>query len=124
VTELGERGQRLWDNLLAREADLTDEANPAREVAITACRTADRVELLEQQCLLTDPVLERPAGGPMIHPLYVEVRNQAALLSRLIAALRLPDIASGKKPEHRQVRGAQQPTAMSSLERARAKAAS
>jgi hypothetical protein len=89
-----------------------------REVALTACRTADRVEHLEGLAATTDPVVEGRAG-PMIHPLLAEVRQQAALLARLVAALRLPDEATGKKPQRRQLRGVQKPSAVSSLERAR-----
>jgi hypothetical protein len=117
--DLGTRGARLWDNLLARDPALEDQSNPMREVALTACRTADRVDHLEELARATDPVVEG-RQGPMIHPLLAEVRQQAQLLARLVAALRLPDEATGKKPQHRQVRGVQQPRAVSSLDRARA----
>ena len=119
MTDLGTRGRRLWDNLLAQDKTLEDEGNPMREVALTACRTADRVEHLEELAATTDPVVEG-RGGPMIHPLLAEVRQQAALLARLVAALRLPDQATGKKPQRRQVRGVQQPSGVSSLDQARA----
>ena len=56
----------------------------------------------------------------MTHPVYVEVRQQSATLARLIAALRLPDEATGKRPQKRQLRGVQKPSKVSSLERARA----
>lgn len=119
--DLGMRGQRLWDNLLSQDVALEDERNPAREIALTACRTADRVEELERQSAAVDPVVEGRTGL-MIHPLFAEVRQQAALLARLVAALRLPDEASGKRPQHRQIRGVQQPGKVSSLDRARARA--
>jgi hypothetical protein len=118
VTDLGARGQRLWDNLLGQDTSLEDEGNPMREVALTACRTADRVEHLEGLAATTDPVVEG-RQGPMIHPLLAEVRQQSALLARLVAALRLPDDATGRKPQRRQIRGVQKPSAVSSLERAR-----
>lgn len=119
MTDLGARGQRLWDSLLAQDVSLGDESNPMREVALTACRTADRVDHLEVLACSTDPVVEG-RGGPMIHPLLAEVRQQSALLARLVAALRLPDEATGKRPQKRQMRGVQQPSAVSSLDRARA----
>jgi hypothetical protein len=119
TTDLGARGQRLWGNLLAQDKLLEDEANPMREVALSACRTADRVDRLERLAQETDPVVEG-RQGPMIHPLLAEVRQQAALLARLVAALRLPDQSTGKRPQHRQVRGVQQPSGVSSLDRARA----
>lgn len=119
MDDLGTRGRRLWDALLVQDAHLQDEANPAREIALSACRTADRVEHLERQALEVDSVIEG-RSGPMIHPVFAEVRQQEALLARLVAALRLPDTASGKRPQHRQVRGVQQPGKVSSLDRARA----
>lgn len=119
MTDLGARGQRLWDSLLAQDASLEDVQNPMREVALSAARTADRVDHLEDLARTTDPVVEG-RGGPMIHPLLAEVRQQAQLLARLVAALRLPDEATGKKPQRRQLRGVQQPKAVSSLDRARA----
>jgi hypothetical protein len=119
--DLGARGGRLWASLLAQDSSLTAEDNPAREVALSACRTADRVDHLEVMSAQVDPVVEGRTG-PMIHPLLAEVRQQSALLARLIAALRLPDEATGKRPQHRQVRGVQQPAAVSSLDRARARA--
>ncbi len=94
-----------------------------REVALSACRTADRVDHLEELARTTEPVVEG-RGGPMIHPLLAEVRQQSALLARLVAALRLPDEATGKKPQRRQLRGVQQPSAVTPLERARARASS
>lgn len=117
--DLGARGQRLWCSLLGQDKSLEDEGNPMREVALSACRTADRVEHLERLAAETDPVVEG-RGGPMIHPLLAEVRQQAQLLARLMAALRLPDEATGKKPQRRQLRGVQQPKGVSSLDRVRA----
>lgn len=116
---LDARGSRLWDNLLGQDASLGDETAPMREVALSACRTADRVDELERRATEVDPVVEG-RNGPMIHPLFAEVRQQEALLTRLVAALRLPDEATGKRPQKRQVRGTQQPGKVSSLDRARA----
>jgi hypothetical protein len=117
--ELAPRGERLWVSLMAQDPSLEAEDAPMREVALSACRTADRVEHLEQLSLTVDAVVQGRTG-PMIHPLLVEVRQQSALLARLVAALRLPDELTGKKPTRRQVRGVQRPSAVSSLERARA----
>ncbi len=69
----------------------------------------------------------------MTHPVLVEVRQKATLLSRLIAALRLPDERTGKRPQARPVRGVHalaspgasvkdRMRSLSSLERARARA--
>jgi len=117
--DLGTRGERLWASLLAQDTSLEDESSPMREVALSACRTADRVEHLERLSRTVDAVIEGRTG-PMIHPILAEVRQQSALLARLVSALRLPDEATGKKPQRRQLRGVQKPSAVSSLERARA----
>ena len=117
--DLGARGARLWRSLLVQDVTLEDEANPRREVALSACRTADRVDELERLSAQVDPVLEA-RSGLMIHPVFAEVRQQSALLARLVAALRLPDEATGKRPQKRQVRGVQRPSRLSSLDVARA----
>jgi hypothetical protein len=116
--EFSARGRRLMASLVAQDSALEDDANPMREVAISACHTADRVDVLEQLCRTTDAVVEGRTG-PATHPVYVEVRQQSATLARLIAALRLPDEATGKRPQKRQVRGVQQPSKVSSIDRAR-----
>jgi hypothetical protein len=119
VEQFETRGRRLMASLVAQDATLEDESNPMREVAISACHTADRLDMLEQLCRTTDAIVEGRTG-PMTHPVYAEVRQQSALMARLVAALRLPDEATGKRPQRRQVRGVQQPSAVSSLDRARA----
>lgn len=117
------RGVRLWDSLLAQDDLLTDDENPAREVALEACRTADRLERLNDICSSVDPVVFNDKGMPMTHPAFAEARQQANVLKQLVAALRLPDQATGTRPQRRGPRGVQQPTGagkVSSLDRARA----
>ena len=121
MVTFGDRGQRLWDHLLEQDASLADEANPMREVALSAARTADRVEQLEELARMVDPVVEGKSTTVM-HPVFSEVRQQEALMARLIAALRLPDEKTGKRPQRRQVRGVQSPSKVSSLEAARRRA--
>lgn len=120
MTAFGPRGERLMASLVTQDPTLEDVDNPMREVAISACHAADRVDQLEALCAVTPPVFEGRTG-PITHPVFGEVRQQAALLARLVAALRLPDEASGKRPQKRQLRGVQQPSKVSSLERARAR---
>ena len=118
--QLGARGSRLWESLLAQDASLSDELNPQRETALSACRAADRLEELERQAAATEFIFQGDRG-PITHPVHVEVRQAAALVSRLLAALRLPDEATGKRPQRRQVRGAYRPSGkVSSLDKARA----
>lgn len=116
---LNARGARLWASLTAQDASLLDEHNPARETALSACRAADRLDTLEQLAVVTDVVFEGRTG-PMTHPVHVEVRQAAALLARLIAALRLPDEATGKRPQKRQLRGVQKPSTGSARDRLKA----
>lgn len=107
--DLAVRGRRLWAALLAQDAALEDESNPMREVALQAARTADRLEYLDGQVAT--------AGDPA--KALAEERQQSATMARLISALRLPDEASGKRPQRRQLRGVQKPSKVSSLDRAR-----
>ena len=122
MSELGERGQRLLAALVARDKTLDDPANPLREVALSACATADRVARLEDLAVDVEPWVETDRGALVTHPVLVEVRQQATLLSRLVAALRLPDEKTGKRPQHRPLRGVHAPAPISSLERARQRA--
>ena len=91
--ELGARGARLWESLLARDVALQDDLNPLREVALSACRAADRADRLEELAVL-----------PAARSILVETRLQEALLAGLVASLRLPN-ARGKRPQRRTVRG-------------------
>ena len=116
---LGTGGQRLWRQLVAQDASLDDELNPMRATAVEACRTQDRCDVLAALCGSEDVMIDNGKGQPVAHPAWVEARQQAALLARLIAALRLPDEATGARPQRRQVRGVQKPSAVSSLDRAR-----
>jgi hypothetical protein len=124
---LSTRGKRLWAALLAQDPTLEEALNPLREVALSACRTADRVEELERVALDADPIIE-VRGTIAVHPVHAEVRQQEAALARLITALRLPDEASGKRPQHRGTRGVQKPSQIggnvSSLEALRSRAGS
>lgn len=122
MTDLGERGARLWASLIARDPELDEPKNPMREVALSACLTADRVARLEEMAETVAPYVETERGALITHPVLVEVRQQATLLSRLIIALRLPDPTSKKRPQHRPLRGVQAPAPLSSLERARLRA--
>ena len=116
----GERGQRLWDNFLHRDETLNDEMNPTREIAISACRTADIVDDLELRCKFAEPMIMK-VGGEVINPLFVECRNQQMHLARMVAALRMPDPEKMSRPQQRSIRGAAPHlNEMSALERARA----
>jgi hypothetical protein len=107
---LSARGRRLW-------ADLNDMAEldaTQRILAEEACRMADRLEKLdallrgdaEEWVRIREP---RVDGDPMvivIDSALAEARQQANVMKQLLAALRLPDEATGKRPAQRGARGA------------------
>ena len=105
--------------LVARDSTLEDADNPMLAVARSAAMTADRVAHLQSLATQVEAIVDGQRG-PTMHPIFAEVRQQEAALARLISALRLPDEATGKRPQKRQIRGVQKPSKVSSLERARA----
>ena len=104
-------GRSLW-SAITDEHDL----EPAQLVQLEeACRAKDRCDRLDDALAENlDPALLKDANAT------------ANLLKQLIAALRLPDPQTGKKPQYRGPRGAQKPSVaggaskVSSLDRARA----
>jgi hypothetical protein len=130
---LGTRGRKLWREVTAGYGELEDK--PAELVLLEeACRTADRLEKLDE--LLRGDVdawirirFPRPRREDETLVLNVdgalsEARQQQNIFKQLVAALRLPDEKSGKRPQQRGgARGAYKPTAasVSSLDRARAR---
>ncbi len=119
-------GRRLWERLIAQDASLDDELNPNRDVALEACRAKDRCDILDGVCQSEPVLLDNGKGQPVTHPAWVEARQQANMLKQLVAALRLPDDATGKRPQrHTGPAAGRRPSAgtgaaVSSLERARA----
>lgn len=122
MTALDDRGRRLLAALEAQDPTLREEMNPAREVALSACLTADRVERLEKLAVDVEPYIVTDKGAYVTHPVLVEVRQQANLLARLVASLRLPDPKTGKRPQTRPLRGVHAPAKVTALERARLRA--
>ncbi len=107
---LGSGGARLWEALLARDETLTRPANPLREIALEACRTKDRCDQLDEICRREPPTVDNGRGRRIAHPAWAEVRQQEATLSRLVAALRLPDPLTGRRPQRRGARGVYRPS--------------
>lgn len=124
-------GQALWDAIVGdHELDAT-QAVQLEE----ACRAKDRLDRLNQ--VLTG---ESETWMRLVHNTRTEdyelkidgvlaaANATANLMKQLLAALRLPDAQTGKKPQFRGPRGAQRPTVpggtsgkVSSLDRARDK---
>ena len=121
---LNDGGRALWASLLVQDGTLADESNPNRVVAVEACRAKDRCDELDAICRESDVMIDNGKGQPVAHPAWVEARQQANILKQLIASLRLPDEATGKRPQrHLGASGARKPngtgSAVSSLDMAR-----
>jgi hypothetical protein len=125
---LGPRGAGLWTEITG----LHSLAAAELEILAEACRCADRLERLDEH--LHDEGMSwldveklRSDGATFrltVDAALSEARQQQNILKQLIASLRLPDEATGKKPQYRGPRGAYAPkgatTGVSSLDRARA----
>lgn len=130
---LGPGGRALWRSIVeAHDLDAVQQVQLAE-----ACRAKDRLDKLD--ALLRG---DTDTWAKLVHRLQTEdyeLRIDAALaqanatanmMKQLLAALRLPDADTGKRPQYRGPRGAQKPSTpggstptpskVSSLERARA----
>lgn len=107
---LGPGGRRLWASIV-KDYDLDAVQLVQLE---EACRAKDRCDRLTE--LLNEEHDEK---------LQASANATANLMKQLLAALRLPDPQTGKKPQYRGPRGAQKPSTpggkVSSLDRARAR---
>jgi hypothetical protein len=106
---LGVGGRQLWEAITAAH-----ELDDAQKVQLLeACRAKDRLDRL-------DTVLSVEIDTDLLRQANVT----ANLLKQLLAALRLPDPQSGRRPQYRGSR-LQQPTVpggrVSSIDRARAR---
>ncbi|WP_369069267.1 hypothetical protein [Kineococcus terrestris] len=135
---LGSGGRALWKSVTeAHELDSTQEVQ-----LVEACRAKDRLDKLDD--LLRGEtetwvklVVESEPGEAVEVSVQVNgalsaANSTATILKQLLAALRLPDEVSGKRPQQRGgARGAYKPTGaaapapgtgkVSSLDRARAR---
>lgn len=118
-------GLELWRGVTeAHELDVAQ-----RMQLLEACRAKDRLDQLDA-ILRGDintwvTVYTTDAGQDLVVDKALDKANTTAnLMKQLLAALRLPDEVSGKKPQFRGPRGAQAPSVaggkVSSLDRARA----
>lgn len=124
---LGLGGSTLWQAIID-EHDL----DAAQVVQLEeACRAKDRLDRLDQLlrgevATWTSLVLDITSDGTTydlrVSAALTQANATANMMKQLLAALRLPDAQSGKRPQHRGARGAYKPVAakgVSSLERAR-----
>lgn len=125
-----ERGAKLWTEITeAHDLDATQ-----RIILEEACRCADRLDQLDDiiagkgvlQLLHFRHMVERDSDDERHIVMTVdgalsEARQQQNVLKQLLVSLRLPDVKTGSKPQHRGARGAYNPSGkVSSLDKARA----
>lgn len=110
---LGPGGQELWESV----AD-DYELDPVQKVQLLeACRAKDRLDKLD--ALLRGDVdswvrlthrLQTDDYELKIDAALTQANATANLMKQLLAALRLPDPKTGKRPQYRGARGAQAPS--------------
>ncbi len=120
-------GRALW-----RDITEAHDLDAAQLVQLTeACRAKDRLDKLDAVLRgdghtwmqLVEDFNSDQVSELRITSALKEANATANLLKQLLAALRLPDEATGKRPQYRGPRGAQKPSVpagISSLDRARA----
>lgn len=117
-------GRSLWKSI-----DGDHNLNALQLVQLEeACRAKDRLDRLDAVLRGEESAwmyVSIPDGGEAelkIDAALTQANTTANLLKQLLAALRLPDEVTGKRPQFRGPRGAQKPSVpggVSSLERAR-----
>lgn len=128
-TGLSEGGRSLWVSIAGEHS-----LNASQEVQLLeACRAKDRLDKLDEllrgeiDCWARLVPQQDPGEVKLIVSGALDKANAtAASLKQLLAALRLPDVASGVRPQARGgARGAYAPSGakVSSLDRARARSA-
>lgn len=135
-TGLGSAGRALW-RAIAKEHELDARQRVQLE---EACRAKDRLDKLDAVLrgdadtwmhLAVDPQSNGTVYELRITNALSKANDTANLLKQLLAALRLPDADTGKRPQQRGPRGVQQPSQpggaptgkVSSIDRARERAA-
>jgi hypothetical protein len=132
-TGLSAGGRALWADITEAHPDLDASQ---RVTLLEACRSKDRLDKLDEllrgdvdtwASLVVDVNSDGQIFELRMTQALAQANATANLLKQLLAALRLPDVVSGKRPQQRGgARGAYSPTAksgtkVSSIERARAR---
>lgn len=89
-------GRRLWSSVVDRYELEEHEAALLRE----AVRLVDLLDELQAVVDRDGPLLGT-GEKRRVHPAAVEARQSRIALARVLAALRLPDADSGKRPQRR-----------------------
>jgi hypothetical protein len=102
----GGAGRALWRSIVEKFELSAHE----QELLAQAVRVADRIHQLEQIVDCEGVMVCDPKRGIDIpHPGLVEARAQRLVLARILACLRLAEDDTGRRPQHRSLRGAYRP---------------
>lgn len=119
---LGTSGAALWRDV----HEMIDVDGAQGVILLEACRITDRLDRLDRALTAKDFLrVDMDDGGDYVlrvEGALSEARQQANVLKQLIVALRIPDGATGKRPQVRGARGAYSSKgkgSVSSLDRAR-----
>lgn len=96
-TGLGPSGLKLWRSI-AEDFDLDIH----EQLLLTeACRCADRLDRLDVEARTNEVTVINMKGDRVAHPALTEARQQAIVLSRLLASLRMPSGEAESRPQRR-----------------------
>jgi hypothetical protein len=95
-------GKRLWTAVLAEyDLEMHEEL-----LLLQACRCADRLDQMATELATASLTVVNHRGDEVANPLLTESRQQAIVLSRLLASVRLPSGDEGDLSRRPQRRGA------------------
>ncbi len=93
---LAAAGRRLWLSIAAQ----FELAEYEKALLLQACRCADLLDRLNDEVISGGLTTTNRHGDEVAAPALVESRQQAIVLSRLVASLRVPD-ADDIRPQRR-----------------------
>jgi len=100
---LGTAGRTLWDAVTGQH-----DLDPAERAILTeACRAKDRLDRLDQ---MSRSGSEQWAGNLVVTDPDRRANVTADTMKKCLAALRLPDPRTGRRPQYRGPRGVQRPS--------------
>jgi len=88
---LDERGAQFWRDVAGNFRLRPDELRTLED----ACREIDLIERMNDKIRDVDLTVSGSMGQLVANPLVQEVRQHRAILSRLLASLKLPDESGG-----------------------------
>ncbi len=93
-------GVALWSSIAGGDTPKYDLRPDELTVLTAACKTADRLALVEKQWVdLGQPFMSKGSMGQEVtHPLLAEMQKLEAHQARLLGILKLPDDAGVERP--------------------------